>query len=127
MPSKVGFKWRSSQAYEVTRYQFAMTHAMIRTSTAAQGQTLKGGVVIDCAKHDDGIDDDTWWLHLYVMLSRATQMQDMLLVRPPPAKVLFGGPPKELSAQLATLARRTAACRSDARRLAAELGFPLPA
>ena len=39
------------------------------------------------------MSDDIWWFHLYVMLSRATRMQDMLLLRPPPKQLLERGPP----------------------------------
>ena len=41
-------------------------------------------MAIDCARQEPqgqrGADDDTWWLNLYVMFSRATQMEDMQLL-----------------------------------------------
>ena len=42
------------------------------TSTASQGLTLRHGTVIDCVRDGYHMDDDTWWLHLCVMLSRVT-------------------------------------------------------
>ena len=66
--------------HPVHRIGFQASHAMFLTSTACQGQTLRAGVTIDCARKPkakdtsrEGMDDDTWWLHLYVMFSRATR------------------------------------------------------
>ena len=87
---------------------------------------MREGVVIDCGRHTDGNTpkhDDDWWLDLYVMLSRATRLQDLLLVRAPPAKFLLQGPPKSLDQQLKRFAARSDACRVAAAALAAELGF----
>ena len=36
-----------SEKIEVIRWQFPLTHGMLRTAFAAQGLTLEGGVVID--------------------------------------------------------------------------------
>ena len=84
------------------------------------------GVVIDCGRHEGGShpkDDDDWWLDLYVMLSRATRLDDILLTRAPPATFLLQGPPKMLKQQLESFAGRTEECRQTAKELAAELGF----
>ena len=62
-------------------------------------------------------------LHLYVMLSRATSAQDLLLIRAPPESFLTQGPPADLAARLRTFNARTQACRVAAERLARELGF----
>ena len=83
----------------VTRWGFPLMHGRVRTSTACQGKTLREGVLIDCGRRSDGrhpMLDETWWVHLYVMLSRATKLEDLLLLRPPEAKFLERGPPKNL-------------------------------
>ena len=76
----------SSQSPPVRRTGFQATHAMFLTSTSSQGQTLRSGVTIDCARKEktsltcrQGMDDDVWWLHLYVMLSRATRRRPLLM------------------------------------------------
>ena len=65
-------------------------------------------------------------LNLYVMFSRATQMQDMLLLRPPPRSFLEGGPPSSVRAALAQFEATAASSRLEAERLASLLGIPLP-
>ena len=57
------------------------------------------------------------------MLSRATRLDDLLLMRPPPADFLLRGPPKDLQKHLAKFAKRADVCRANATKLAQELGF----
>jgi hypothetical protein len=57
------------------------------------------------------------------MLSRATRLEDLLLMRAPPASFLLQGPPASLRQQLEKFAARTAKCRYGAAELARELGF----
>ena len=52
---------------------------MLRTAYAAQGLTLHGGVVVDL-RRAGGLADDDWWLAIYVMLSRARQLTNLILV-----------------------------------------------
>jgi len=70
--------------HPVRRMGFMASHAMILTANASQGQTLRTGVTIDCARKPpvgmQGMDDDGWWLHLYVMFSRATRLLHYKLV-----------------------------------------------
>ena len=73
------------------------------------------------------MNDDNWWLNLYVMLSRATQMSDMLLLRPPPREILERGPPAHVKEQLQRFQERIADTKLRAEELAIELGIPLPA
>ena len=61
------------------RWQFPLIHGMLRTAYAAQGLTLDGGVVVD-VRRPGGLDDDDWWLAIYVMLSRARQLTNLILV-----------------------------------------------
>ena len=83
-------------------------------------------MILDCGRHEVGNgkkNDDDWWLELYVLLSRATRHEDLLLMRAPPIEWFLAGPPKGLRAQLERFATRTNRCRRDARALAMELGF----
>ena len=87
---------------------------------------MKLGVIVDCGRHNSGRsrkEDDGWWLDLYVMLSRATRSEDLLLVRPPPVEFLTRGPPAELQQALLRFAKRQSMCRTKAASLAKELGF----
>ena len=44
-----------------------------------QGLTLHGGVVVDL-RRAGGLGDDDWWLAIYVMLSRARRLTNLILV-----------------------------------------------
>ena len=129
-PIQAKFTWRSSDSHEVKRTGFALTHANYLTSTASQGQTIRSGVTIDCARlaaaGRQGMSDADWWLHLYVMFSRATCMEDMLLLRPPPRELLEAGPPHSVRQALARFNERIAASEEAALQLAAEIGIVLP-
>ena len=117
------FKWRE---YAVHRTGFPLTHGAVRTSTACQGKTLRHGVIVDCARRESGahpMEEEDWWLHLYVMLSRATSLDDLLLLRAPDADFLLRGPPADLRVRLAIFARRVRATRTRAEALARSLGF----
>jgi hypothetical protein len=124
---KAAFEFRG---HKVKRTGFQLAHGRVITSTASQGRTLKQGVVVDCGKKTrpvPGVDqetrDDDYWLHMYVMLSRATRSEDLLLLRSPGREFLLRGPPKDLAHALQLFAARTEQCRSAAVELAAELGF----
>jgi hypothetical protein len=122
---------RTSKAFifrehKVIRTGFPFSHGQVITSTACQGRTMRAGVIIDCGRIEVGDTkkhDEDWWLDLYVMLSRATRLEDLLLMRAPPSSFLLQGPPKSLRQQLVQFARRSEACRETAATLAAELGF----
>jgi len=117
------FKWRE---YKVVRSGFAITHGNVRTSTACQGQTFEGGVVIDCARRETGAhptSDGDWWLHLYVMLSRATGLRDIVLLRAPEASFLLQGPPAALRQRLEVFRQRVNRCHKEAEKMAGALGF----
>ena len=89
------------------------------------------GATIDCARLEPqgriGMDEDARWLHLYVMCSRATRMADMLLLRPPPRRLLERGPPPNVRKALVVFERKIGDSVAAAEALAAELGFSLPA
>ena len=107
--------------HKVTRTALPISHGRVLTSPACQGPTMPLGVIIDAGCKDEA-DRDNLWLHLYVMLSRATAANDLLLIRAPPASFLAQGPPADLAAKLRTFTARTQACRETAERLAWKLG-----
>ena len=87
---------------------------------------MRDGVIIDCGRQEGGAhqkEDDDWWLDLYVMLSRATRLDDLLLIRAPELSFFVKRPPRTLQKQLAKFSRRTDLCRQDAEQLATELGL----
>ena len=87
---------------------------------------MRDGVIIDCGRQEGGLhpkDDDDWWLDLYVMLSRATRLEDLLLMRAPDLTFFAKGPPKTLRTQLEKFASRTSECRIEAAKIAEELGL----
>ena len=117
------FTWRG---FKVARSGFPLTPAVVRTSTACQGQTYEQGVVIDCAKRELGThktDLNDYWLHMYVMLSRATSLRNIILLRAPDASFLLQGPPPDLQKRLKMFRSRVATCARKAEASAKELGF----
>ena len=112
--------------FKVTRTGLPLSHARVITSTACQGRTMRDGVIIDCGRLEGGNhpkEDEDWWLDLYVMLSRATRLDDLLLMRAPDLAFFAKGPPKTLRTQLAKFAGRTGTCRKQAAKVARELGL----
>ena len=112
--------------WAVTRTGLPISHARAITSTACQGRTMRDGVIIDCGRQEStsrAKEDDEWWLDMYVMLSRATRLDDLLLLRAPELEFFAKGPPKTLRTQLAKFASRTEACRTESAKIARELGF----
>ena len=106
--------------YKVTRTGFVISHAEVLTSTACQGRTMHRGVIVD-AGCKDANDLDALWLHLYVMLSRATTIDNLLMVRDPGLDFLARGPPADLAEKLRKFSSRTETCRKEAGKLAGEL------
>jgi len=108
---ETNIKLSSSEKYEVRRCGFRITHANFFTSTASQGLTLRSGTIIDCARMPE-MNDETWWLHLYVMFSRVTALEDMLLVRPPPRAILELGPPAAIKKRVSEFLKRAESNRA---------------
>ena len=107
-----------------------LTHARYLTVTASQGQTLRDKVTIDCAQNEPqgkrGTSEDEWWLNLYVMFSRVTRMEDMLLLRPPPRTLLERGPPASVREALQRFEQTEKITIADAEILAQRFGIVLP-
>ena len=106
-----------------------LTHTNYLTATASQGQTIRSAVTIDCARNEPtasrGTTDDEWWLNLYVMFSRVTQMEDMLLLRPPEREFLERGPPPALREALRRFETAESLTVTQAEKFAEKLGLPL--
>ena len=127
------FNWRN---HIVKRYGFMLTHARYLTVTASQRQTLRAAVTVDCArvepKEDSagkikgGVGDDEWWLNLYVMFSRVTKMEDMLILRPPPRELLERGPPAAVRQARELFDKRELESVAEAEMLAHRFGIQLP-
>ena len=125
------FTWEaSSEAHSVKRFGFMLTHANYLTTTASQGQTIRAAVTIDCARNEPqgqrGTSEDAWWLNLYVMFSRVTRMDDMLLIRPPPRELLERGPPVSVRDALKRFESTELDTVADAVLLAQRFGITLP-
>ena len=69
------------------------------------------------------MDDDNWWLHLYVMMSRAITLDDLLLMRAPGPEFLLRGPPQDLKRKLRIFANRVESGRVVAETLAHNLNL----
>ena len=68
-------------------------------------------------------EDDDWWLHLYVMLSRATSLYDVLLLRAPEVDFLLRGPPADLRARLEVFSQRAKATHAKAEQIVRTMGW----
>ena len=87
---------------------------------------MRAGVVIDCGRHETGEtrkENGDWWLDIYVMLSRATRLSDLLLFRAPGLEFLLEGPPRDLSERLKGFARKADSCRVHAMELVRDLNL----
>ena len=80
------------------------------------------GVIVD-AGYKDARDLDSFWFHLYVMLSRATSSDNLLVIRGPGVEFLSRGPPKDLASRLGTLECVTKRCRRAVEKQAHDLGL----
>ena len=85
----------------IRRRQLPLTSAMDRTIQSSQGKTFRGGVIGDMGNMN--ADRDSFWSALYVLLSRATRMEELLLFRCPGKDFFDKGPPQYLKAFLKRL------------------------
>ena len=69
------------------------------------------------------MEEDDYWLHMYVMLSRATSLHDILLARAPDASFLLRGPPPDLARRLELFRASVTKCHQRAQKTAKEFGF----
>ena len=95
-------------------WQFPLLHGMLRTAYSAQGLTLDGGVLVDL-RRGGGIEDADWWLAIYVMLTRARKLKNLILLgfTEQVEELLRKGPPtylRELTSWKPKLLRRWSGC-----------------
>ena len=100
-----------TEKIEVIRWQFPLLHGMLRTAYSAQGLTLDGGVLVDL-RRAGGLEDADWWLAIYVMLTRARKLKNLILLgfTEQVEELLRRGPPtylRELTDKLETKAAST--------------------
>ena len=111
--------------YKLTRTQLPLTHGRVRTCQASQGRTCKTGVTIDMTKMKR-TEEESWWLNMYVMLSRATALKHLLLFNAPQEKEEWDAlqpPPDLVSAlkKLQNLAKQTLERKQSARASASQV------
>ena len=70
--------------------------------------------------------EDFWWFHFYVMFSRATRMQDMIVFLPPPMEFFERGPPARIVEALAKFDAKRVRSDREAPKLAEDIGIKLP-
>ena len=90
-----------NQVWQVRRRHLPLTSAKDRTIVSSQGKTIRNPLIGDMAAMS--IERDTLWSALYVLLSRATRLEDLLLFRCPDKSFFDQGPPAYLREFLAAL------------------------
>ena len=100
---------------------------MVRTAMSSQGLTFKSGVIADL-RRAGGVMNDIWWLNVYVMLSRARKLDNLILVglTPQIRELLEAGPPPYIRDRIKALQAKAARTMRDAVQLASEMGLALP-
>ena len=100
---------------------------MVCTAMSSQGLTFNKGVIADL-RRAGGMTDYIWWLNVYVMLSRARKLENLILVGLS-AKVgeLFeAGPPAYIREQIKALQAKAARTKRSAEQTARDLGLHVP-
>ena len=100
-----------TEKIEVIRWQFPLLYGMLRIAYSAQGLTLDGGVLV-ALRRGSGLEDTDWWLAIYVMLTRARKLKNLILLgfTEQVEELLRRGPPaylRELTDKLETKAAST--------------------
>ncbi len=72
------------------------------------------------------MDDEQWWLHLYVMFSCGTSMGRLWLLRPPPRELLEKGPPPSVKKALERFATSIGTSERAALTVAQAIGMDVP-
>ena len=89
---------------------------------------LMQGIIINYATLDgtNGMNDDAWCLNPYDMFPEVTHMLNLLLLRPPPQRILKRGPSSNVKNQLETFETRMAASVKCAEAKSKRFGFNIP-
>ncbi len=108
----------------VVRWQLPLTHAQVRTAMSSQGLTFPRGVLADVRKKGN-MDDDIWWLNIYVMLSRARKLSSLILIglTDDVRKLMEIGPRKYIRFQMQRLQDKANSSMREAETLAKTMGF----
>ena len=117
----------SLESIHVTRWNLPLTHAMVRTAMSSQGLTFKKGVIADL-RRAGGMTNDIWWLNVYVMLSRAKKLENLILVGlTAKVKELFeAGPPAYIRQQIKALQAKAARTKLSVEQTARDMGLHVP-
>ena len=118
---------RSRQSIHVVRWNLPLTHAMVRTAMSSQGLTFNSGVIVDL-RRAGGMVDDIWWLNVYVMLSRARKLDNLILVglTTQVKELLEAGPPQYILKQLEQFQKKAARTQHDVEQVARDMGLHVP-
>ncbi len=83
---------RVQRKRDVTRYQIPLVPEKVRTVQTAQGLGMDAATMT-LAKPAN-MNEDDWWLHVYVMLSRVRVAHRILVYELPPRGLFERGPPR---------------------------------
>eukprot|EP00662_Eupelagonemidae_sp_cell21_P052162 gene52162-61420_t len=100
---------------EFERTQFALLPACTITDRQAQGMTIPG-VIADVRRPPKTARRD-YWIAVYVSLSRATSLENLLLLGEPDREALEEGPPEVLVRELDRLERLAAKTEQERVRI----------
>ena len=106
---------------KVVRRQIPITSALHRTVQSSQGYTFRKGILADLGNLNS--DPMNYWLNIYVMLSRAVALENLLILRCPPKTFFDTGPPKYLRDFLEDIEAVEAKTMAAARAAATTMGF----
>ena len=117
----------AGKKWTIRRRQIPLTSAMDRTIQSSQGKTFRGALIGDMGNMNN--DRDSFWSAMYVLLSRVTRMDDLLVLRCPPKSFFDDGPPaylKHFLEQLQGADGKLAAGRQRGDSLIAKYGWKVP-
>ena len=100
---------------------------MVRTAMSSQGLTFLDGVVADL-RRTGGMKDDIWWLNIYVMLSRATRLENLILLglNDNIKTLLEDGPPTYVREKIQELLAKANRAEPKIAKLARSFGIDIP-
>ena len=117
----------AGRKWTIRRRQVPLTSAMDRTIQSSQGKTFRGALTGDMGNMNT--DRDSFWSAMYVLLSRVTRMDDLLVLRCPPKSFFDDGPPaylKRFLEQLHGADGKLAAGRRKGDALIMKYGWKVP-
>ena len=109
-----GKKW-TAKTTNTSYFSSGSDHSVIAR------KTMRGGVIGDMGSMNT--EPDAYWSAMYVLLSRATRMEDLLIFRCPPKSFFDKGPPAYLKQFLHEVRPHIAEGRAKADVLIAKFGW----